>query len=452
MSLSRPSPSGDWKAIQHDYDEIFALSDDIEYFQLSKRDQALLLSVVEMTKWVTRWYSSGDIDRDAVAALVAKTIERLMSPIGGTDVPFQLRQNEETPCLLEQSLDGGTSWSIAFDYSKCQQFSATDYNFYLNIVYQNNSRREELYDGTPDSVNENCPTDYFTGGGNPALCSALKHYVEIQILDTLNRYRVAAGLAALAAGALGLGGGILGIVVGGIVAGLVGYALSEIEAAANDRDAINDVICELLDLMDGVAISEANFVASLNSLGAGTGNGATIVDILKGNKGNQANYLWFIDLLGEAVVATSTGYDDCPCSDEWCWNFDFTADNGSWVNVPGTSYGVYSSGVGWVGTKVGTVYTAYLRRLFDTRVLTKAYITVNCPGGITPGANVVLFNGASTVLLNSNLLLGNHTYVWEGEATSGELRVNPNDTTVNFQMTSITLWGRGENPFGEDNC
>lgn len=452
MSLSRPNPSGSWKAIQHDYSELIEQPSDVEYFALSKRHQWLLLSLSEYAKWITRWFSSNGetpIDTDSLSAIVDDMIYRLMSPIGGEMMTsFQLRQNEEAPCLLEQSFDNGETWSLAFDYSLCQQYSILDYNIERSIVNQENARRSELYDGTPESINENCPED-FTGA---ALCSAVKHYVEIQVLDTLNRYRVAAALAAAAVGFLGLGAGVLGWVIGGIVVGLVGYELSQIEAAAADRDALNDVICALVDELEGIAVTEANFVAGITALAAMSGNAATVVAILKGNKGNQVNYLWFVDLLGEAFVATSTGYDDCPCSPEWCWNFDFTADNGGWSNASSPAYGVYSSGVGWIGTKVGSVYSAYLKRAFASRLITKVYITITCPGGITGGSNVLLLNGTSSVLLNAGLLIGEHTYVWEGEATSSELRINPNDTTINFTVTSITVWGRGENPFGEDNC
>jgi hypothetical protein len=37
----------------------------------------------------------------------------------GCGMSYELRQNEDNPCLLEQSFDGGETWSLAFDHRLC---------------------------------------------------------------------------------------------------------------------------------------------------------------------------------------------------------------------------------------------------------------------------------------------------------------------------------------------
>lgn len=39
----------------------------------------------------------------------------------GEDFMIEFRQNPDNPCQLEQSLDGGATWRLAFDYEKCHQ-------------------------------------------------------------------------------------------------------------------------------------------------------------------------------------------------------------------------------------------------------------------------------------------------------------------------------------------
>ncbi len=39
----------------------------------------------------------------------------------GEDFMIEFRQNPDNPCQLEQSLDGGATWRLAFDYEKCYQ-------------------------------------------------------------------------------------------------------------------------------------------------------------------------------------------------------------------------------------------------------------------------------------------------------------------------------------------
>lgn len=53
-------------------------------------------------------------------------------------MPYQLRQNADNPCLLEQSLNGGQTWLTAFDYSLCENNppSVTTIYRYTNNVYQ----------------------------------------------------------------------------------------------------------------------------------------------------------------------------------------------------------------------------------------------------------------------------------------------------------------------------
>lgn len=52
---------------------------------------------------------------------VEKLVNLLKEPCENASMSFKLRQNAANPCRLEQSLDGGQTWTLAFDYSSCMK-------------------------------------------------------------------------------------------------------------------------------------------------------------------------------------------------------------------------------------------------------------------------------------------------------------------------------------------
>lgn len=85
--------------------------------------RAVLGWVHELGKWYL-WEKTAPGDTRAKEAaqlfrLLLLTSMQIADECGSTEMPFQLRQNSENKCLLEQSLDGGVNWTPAFDYSLC---------------------------------------------------------------------------------------------------------------------------------------------------------------------------------------------------------------------------------------------------------------------------------------------------------------------------------------------
>lgn len=94
---------------------------------------------------------------------------------------FQLRQNPDDPCLLEQSFDGGGTWSTAFNYTLCANTDALTiintwnltniFNIEQNATYAGdiiNLYPSWEYDGTPSDAERDA-----------ALCAALTQWVDM---------------------------------------------------------------------------------------------------------------------------------------------------------------------------------------------------------------------------------------------------------------------------------
>lgn len=79
---------------------------------------ATLADHLEMLTW-SNMYARDDTRRGA--AIVARRWQSALNsaPIARCTGGLMLRQNPENPCQLQQSLDGGESWTLAFDYSLC---------------------------------------------------------------------------------------------------------------------------------------------------------------------------------------------------------------------------------------------------------------------------------------------------------------------------------------------
>lgn len=164
----------------------------------------------------------------------------------------------------------------------------------------------------------------------------------------------------------------------------------------------------------------------------------------------------------------------CVCSDEWCYIFDLTTSNGSFVaNVPNRNdQGEWISGTGWScewGTfsppnGFGNDARCYIRRTGITatsfNVIDVKYTSFN--GGGSRGLTVSLYYLGGSVFSD--------TVVWTENVTDQIYQVTPNGITADeirvtvtsnlgsnpspdfFHMTEFVMNGEGSNPFGVDNC
>lgn len=109
--------------LQANYDEIFSRTGECRIC-LTQQQIDWILSQSDFAAWPTRWNSpsGGEIDRSKIAIFHADLVRRLMTMCDQCeDDMYELRQNSENPCQLEQSTDGGLTWTLAFDYSECMR-------------------------------------------------------------------------------------------------------------------------------------------------------------------------------------------------------------------------------------------------------------------------------------------------------------------------------------------
>lgn len=342
-----------------------------------------------------------------------------------------------------------------------------------------NARRAAAYTGTPTSINPNAPTTNFNGDNsaqrNDALCSATKDYVYSRVMATLNLYRYNLGLASVAAGIAGWLGGVFGLIGGGVAVLIAALQLIPIEEAAADEDALNDVVCMLYDDLKGVAISPANFTATINALPVDTGNRATIITILKSAAASVENYYLFVDLLGDWYVNRLAGAVDCPCTDSWCYNFDFaTAGLEDWSKVATIGAGVLSVGNGISYEDVIDTISnpdvagraVYMQRDFTATTITKITATFDVTYGTYDfggTAEALFINGSAAVSRTRAQSANgtNRTIQWTGAQVASSIRFfcrSSRDQTApyaysgNVLLKSVRVEGTGVNPFGSDNC
>jgi hypothetical protein len=249
---------------------------------------------------------------------------------------IMLRQSPTDDCILEQSADGET-WTEAFNFAQCPSIASGDdvagitvqnkIQQYAAQQQQSKAAQEQYeadYTGNPSSVNPDAPDDNFDGGGTPeetrALCAAITAYVhalayaKIQQLDVI--YAAGAGLLALAAFLTGGLAFVLAIAANIAIGGAaLAAGLSYIAArnALSDQNALDDVACCMNDVLIPLAISEANWNTALTGCSWGAGSNQEIVRGFIADS-LAANYLTFVDMLGEANKASDEGTPlDCAC-------------------------------------------------------------------------------------------------------------------------------------------
>lgn len=182
-----------WKAITLDYSDLLDY-DDEEIIQicLTQRQVAILKALLTTAYWVSRW-SGLTISEDELNAYVANIDFKL----DGNDCEatmFQLRDNPDDLCEVQQTLDGGETWITAFRKDVCPPdipvTTTTIINTYINIetVTTNNTN----YAG--DIINV-APKWEYGATTDEALCYVVNAFVEfvceaaIKQIETGNQQR-----------------------------------------------------------------------------------------------------------------------------------------------------------------------------------------------------------------------------------------------------------------------
>lgn len=223
---------------------------------------------------------------------------------------------DATPTELEKSRA-----ELELALMSCLVFSPAQ----LEYIYEREMEKQlgvfdALYDeGGIPGLNENTPTDFYSGDDSDerlnALCSACNIYVRSYINNWVGKAQVALGFTIIASIVASI------TVVGGVIAGTVLASLALITHTAleamQDEDAINDVVCCMRDSLVGSVVNAFSFEYSLDSCAFPVGsNQAIIRDIVASDLGVFDNWLSFLNSLGDSFVLAENGVVSCPCPEE----------------------------------------------------------------------------------------------------------------------------------------
>lgn len=395
---------------------------------------------------------SSSFDRDPTrtgAATVARTWKAalLSAPIEmGCDMAFQLRQNPDDPCQLQQSFDGGLTWSLAFDYLLCNGSSVINQPApYVG----SSSGNEDAAAAVVWNVQQKLASIA------DAHCAGSKDAAVQEMLSWLRMFE--AGYS---------GTGNLGAIYDAYCAlsapeqaaflGDDQYCgeFTELSQCANvdglfdALDCLNEIIVdwlnttnvELMDLLNkAAAFLGANGIqsaAAYGTAGAGAGFGS----------GNCAE--WY----------RVYKFDDSAWPDAEEWNHGWTTVNSPGVFVPGQGWrylDYYYSPFNAYGRVLSMGIRANGMNLLKYRVRTVTNTIEGFPGGmggvrqnIDPGGDL-----HTAGVTTPGEFIYDHT--WTGNVTTDVAKIyvpingdNDGSLTGNGYVKIIELWGKGNAPVG----
>lgn len=314
---------------------------------------------------------------------------------------YLLRQSPANPCVLEQSIDGGATWTTAFDYGRCFARQRTFTEPELQDIIVNTEVDVQTlvtaYQGNPlnvftDGQFDQGPDDAFRNGG---MCYALNLLIidlSHMAADRMDNGTDWWDVARLVASAVKITGEVILAFAGSallsskpewfyataIAVGISNWAIGFIDSHDREPDLApllnSDVqqalICCAMDVLQGNTPSIGLFSSMFTGCSIPDMNADTL-ELLEYLTEIEDVYLSFLQMCQTSFEALSGGQSfECGCGDEFL-GFDFTAESGSepgvlygqqnWVvagNNPGC--GVYSTGIGWVqGNETGGDFTKH---------------------------------------------------------------------------------------------
>jgi len=253
------------------------------------------------------------------------------------------------------------------------------------------------------------------------------------------------------------GGAIIGLIGDGVrslVNALFLSDLSSLIAARDDSSLWSDVACAVYcAITPNRGISAGNMQAVLDAVGnvVYTPNQGIITEFVNFMEALQLEGLQAISYSGIYAVYDCSG---CECPEPpWCYTFDFLQD-GEWDALI-AGYAQHVMGVGWtydqIAGRVGISIT-----ISDTFILS---VRVKLAGTLSGSlASVYLHrNGfGNNIQQLSYASQADQTFLVNAQATSFQVDVATNQVASDLPhptpIERITIYGTGENPFGEDNC
>lgn len=291
--------------------------------------------------------------------------------VGEVCAMFLLRQSPVSNCLLEQSTDGGDTWTPAFDYSLCMGGgSDASITIYINIAIANLVVLNQLYIDAGLDITIMYPNVEYDSGPqdadrDTALCYSIEaltegiyNAAEAVINQQISRVNfLSQVISGLTGGYFASDGNLIAALAQSVVDAIFGTdALEAASDALANADARRAVVCCIYDNLQGNTATYALWQLA----GAGCGFGAgtdeeLLLDVLTPIFAGLDAYLSWITLLSNGVDLAITGLigNDCDTCGTWTAFIDFKLSDGGYVQHLGSGcilMGVWTPGVGWVGT------------------------------------------------------------------------------------------------------
>lgn len=441
------------RIIQADYDFIFSLRGEFGAC-LTLAQITWILSMLDYAGWETRWNSSlgTPIDRAKIISFQSDLARRLMDLTEDCqeDTMFLLRQNPENPCQLEQSIDGGVVWTLAFDYSLCLNSDVTDPPL---------ERYEEIYGGhqtsyddgvtwvdTPDSRFKSPMTNNIWSGATDPACETSAQVVEYfkEWLDVDDEQLLLAIITILVdlIAIILTGGAAIPIVVtmaqAFVQVGIQAFQDAMAVPGEWDKFMLN-LYCHAEP--DGSWTLPAYY--------------AIIDQIPIDHSGNAAFFLkqcmvnvgWIgLNNAGHLSYETTPDCSTFDCG-EWCYYFDFALNDQGFTS----EWGDYIASCCWEGVDLGGGNISLYATKAGVGHLTKveAFYSFGIKGdcdffvdAVSLGGILDQFSGIKT---------------WNVDLDFTEFGFNPSSGASYGAGNSVEcLWvrltGTGTNPFGANNC
>jgi hypothetical protein len=338
-------------------DGVLIFDEPTRCYRVNKQWAAYVMGMVSWLAEIAPWRDAQDESYFA--------IEQIQKFLAGVEcMAFGLRQKPDDSCIMQQTLDGVT-WTDVFDFSQC--VTIQDKSYQISIQNQVTNATQTFVDiynnyttnyaGLPSDVHpilaEPSPgTD--NSALKAALCNAIWELVRTACNAAVSFYTesfnqsqqefnfllaiagftftalaLAAAIPTAGASLVALGGSAALIAAGvGLGAGLGNYLLDFWQQHTidqfQDTEAQEDVVCFLMDSLDGSDYSLADFK---NSLAATTGdpNGQAILDFLEILFEHDSTYAAFLEKWKNNKQYADAGIDlYCPCANQyrvWTWDF-----------------------------------------------------------------------------------------------------------------------------------
>lgn len=400
---------------------------------------------------------------------------------------FQLRQNAENTCLLEQSLDGGVTWSTAFDYNQCVPLAM---QAVLSLVNANNTAESPFM---PDATFTLSTGDDAAAAlaRSKAFCYAVTAVTEglmnacVQVIE---RQATGNSLGAIVLGVVAAVIGIANVFAAGTLTAFFLAAVAAALAAAaevegiiaakyQDQDNIDAMVCLMLGNLQNVAVTLENFQQAYTGADCLTADQQAIASVLTTMLQNPAYaqeiFDQFNNINGEAYQAALGGLVNptCLCSgDTWCFDIKPSTWEG-WEYVDRWHQNECAVPTAAHGTLNGTVSNdAWVAAVSGGFSGVSLAILVNLPEGTAITSANMYYSNAGTgdwsikeCAVNTTRHCGStFTPSPVGVSVSAEglatiyaiIDTKAGYPTVNsLKINSIRVRGTGRNPFAPcDNC